>query len=88
MKKKYLRLIITTALGAILGVFCILGVRTRMPTSPEPSAAIYLLGAWYNRLIMGAVIGLAGEIHIFSDKYRIFESIIRGLIILEAAAFV
>ncbi len=81
MKKIYLRTLISTGLGVVLGVICILGVRTRMPLNPEPNATIYLLGAWYNRLIMGIIIGLAGGIHIFQKKYRIFESVLRGLFI-------
>ena len=81
MKKIYLRVLISAGLGAILGVFCILGVRTRLPANPLPNASIYLLGAWYNRLIMGIMIGLAGEIHIFSEKYQWLESILRGLVI-------
>ena len=81
MKKIYFRTLISVTLGMILGVICILGVRTRMPANPEPSATIYLIGAWYNRFIMGIVIGLAGEFHIFQNKYRIYESIIRGLLI-------
>jgi len=81
MKKIYLRTLISTGLGVILGIFCILGVSQRLPVSPEPNASIYLLGAWYNRLIMGIMIGLAGELHFLSDKYRITESMIRGVVI-------
>jgi hypothetical protein len=81
MKKIYLRTLISAGFGAILGIFCIIGVNQRLPADPSPSAAIYLLGAWYNRLIMGIMIGLAGEIHFFKEKYRVWESIMRGLII-------
>jgi hypothetical protein len=81
MKKIYLRILISALLGAILGIFCIIGVNQRLPVNPLPSPAIYLLGAWYNRFIMGILIGLAGELHFLTEKYRIWEAIIRGLII-------
>ncbi|MBN2156604.1 MAG: hypothetical protein JW776_11220 [Candidatus Lokiarchaeota archaeon] len=52
-----------------------------MPPSPLPSASIYLLGAWYNRLIMGLVIGFAGEFHFLNEKYRIIEAVLRGVLL-------
>ena len=81
MKKLYLRLLISTGLGALFGVFCIIGVSQRSGWGPLPNDAVYLTGAWYNRLIMGIMIGLAGEIHFFSEKNYIWESIIRGVVI-------
>ncbi len=84
MKKIYLRTLISTGLGAILGVFCIIGVNQRLPPlplGPIPNASIFLLAAWYNRLIMGIIIGLAGELHFLKEKYHIIESVIRGLVI-------
>ncbi len=81
MKKIYLRTLISAGLGAILGIICIIGVNQRLPPDPSPSAAIYLLGAWYNRLIMGIIIGLAGEFHFLSEKNQIWEALIRGLLI-------
>ena len=81
MKKIYVRTLISTGLGAILGIFCILGVRTRIDFIAEPSETIYLLGAWYNRLIMGIVIGLAGQFHFLKEKYYILEAILKGLFI-------
>ncbi|TFG17660.1 MAG: hypothetical protein EU530_10300 [Promethearchaeota archaeon] len=81
MMKIYLRTLISAGLGAILGIFCIIGVSQRMPSVILTSSSIYLLGAWYNRLIMGIMIGLAGEFHFLNEKYQILESIIRGTII-------
>ncbi len=81
MKKIYIRTLISAGLGAILGVFCIIGVSQRIPVVILTSSSIYLLGAWYNRLIMGIMIGLAGEFHFLNEKYHILESIIRGTII-------
>ena len=81
MKKIYLRTLISAGLGAILGIFCIIGVSHRIPAVILTSSSIYLLGAWYNRLIMGIMIGLAGEFHFLGEKFQIVESIIRGIVI-------
>jgi len=51
------RMKICIASGAILGVFCIVGAYVR---SGFQSEAYFLFALWYNRLIMGLVIGLAG----------------------------
>jgi len=45
------------ASGAVLGVFCIVGAFVR---SGYQSEAYYLFALWYNRLLMGLLIGLAG----------------------------
>ena len=50
------RLKICIATGAILGVFCIIGAFVR---SGFQSEAYLLFALWYNRLMMGLVIGLA-----------------------------
>lgn len=42
--------------GAVLGVFCIIGASAR---SGNQSDAGFLFSLWYNRLLMGLVIGLA-----------------------------
>ncbi|MFO7887170.1 MAG: hypothetical protein R6U59_02545 [Eubacteriales bacterium] len=56
MNKK--RIITTLITGAILGVFCIIGASIRS----GGEASTYLLFAlWYNRIIMGLVIGLASK---------------------------
>ncbi len=41
--------------GAILGVVCIIGASLR---SSEPLSSTYLFAFWYNRLMIGLVIGL------------------------------
>ena len=79
---KYKRLSTATILGAILGIFCILGVSQRMPTSPVPNSTIYLVNAWYSRVLMGIIIGLAGEIVILkNNEGSILNPILRGAII-------
>jgi len=45
------------ASGAVLGVFCIVGAYVR---SAFQSDASFLFALWYNRLVMGLLIGLAG----------------------------
>jgi hypothetical protein len=49
------RVIYGIILGSILGVFCIVGATLR---STESLSFIYLFSFWYNRVIMGLVIGL------------------------------
>ncbi|OGD13784.1 hypothetical protein A2V47_00655 [Candidatus Atribacteria bacterium RBG_19FT_COMBO_35_14] len=56
MFKKRMKICITS--GAILGVFCIIGASLR---SNFQSDAYFLFALWYNRLIMGLMIGLAGR---------------------------
>lgn len=60
------------ALGALLGIVCIIGASMRMPG--ELSIA-YLFGFWYNRLFMGLVIGL------FATPKNIIVAIIRGILL-------
>ena len=51
------RIKICVVSGAVLGVFCIVGAYVR---SGYQSEAYYLFSLWYNRLLMGLLIGLAG----------------------------
>ncbi|MDF1539764.1 MAG: hypothetical protein P1Q69_12760 [Candidatus Thorarchaeota archaeon] len=48
----YRRIGISTIMGALLGVLCIIGVGGRIPGGIDGNM-IYLIGIWYNRLIMG-----------------------------------
>ena len=50
------RMKVSLAAGAILGVVCIVGAQVRSGFEQE---AFYLFAFWYNRLLMGLVIGLA-----------------------------
>jgi len=49
------RLLVGILLGAILGVVCIVGASIR---SEEAISRSYLFAFWYNRVIIGLVIGL------------------------------
>jgi uncharacterized membrane protein (UPF0136 family) len=53
------RLIVSLIAGAILGVVCIIGAQLRSGFEKEIG---YLFAFWYNRLLMGLVIGLVSAI--------------------------
>jgi hypothetical protein len=52
------RMKIAVMTGALLGVVCIIGAQLRSGFAWEPVA---LFAFWYNRLLMGVMIGLAPE---------------------------
>ncbi len=53
MNRKFTASVIS---GGLLGIICIIGGGIRMGWSGN---GLYLFALWYNRLLMGAVIGLA-----------------------------
>lgn len=57
MKNK--RLIVSITTGAILGIFCIIGVSARLGFSGNE---LFIFSTWINRVIMGLVIGLLPSI--------------------------
>jgi hypothetical protein len=75
------RLSISVIVGMLLGVLCIIGVGARIPGG-YLSNIVFLLGMWYNRVIMGLLIGLAGDIQILKDKNwsKYANAGLRGLI--------
>jgi hypothetical protein len=74
------RVLLGIGMGAILGIFCIIGVSQRIPSYVfNPTA--YLLSAWYNRVIMGLIIGLAGDWKILKTGSDSLNAIIRGAIL-------
>lgn len=81
-KSKIVRLLIATGLGIILGIFCIIGQSQRMPGEPLPNATIYLISAWYNRVIMGILIGSAEDWTILKQNGKtLVNAVLRGGII-------
>jgi len=52
------RLTISVVTGAVLGVICIIGGSVR--AGGLAGNGLYLFAMWYNRVIMGLIIGLAG----------------------------
>ena len=72
------RLFYGLILGAILGVVCILGASLRMPGELSP---IYLFSFWFNRLLMGLVIGL------FARPKTIGIGVVRGIFLGAFVSF-
>ena len=69
---KRMRISVTT--GAFLGVFCIIGVGSRIGYAGNE---LFLLGMWYNRVVMGLIVGLSKDIIIIENR----NTLVRGLII-------
>lgn len=73
---------ISLVTGAVLGIFCIIGVGTRIGFDGNE---LFLFAMWYNRVIMGLLIGLASGIKIIdSDKNFIVRGLILGLLVTSA----
>jgi hypothetical protein len=66
------RMLICILTGALLGVVCIIGAQLRSGFERE---AVYLFAFWFNRLLMGIVIGLAWS------KLSTMQAIARGAIL-------
>jgi hypothetical protein len=66
------RMLICIITGALLGVVCIIGAQLRSGFERE---AVYLFAFWFNRLLMGIVIGLAWS------KLSTMQAIARGAIL-------
>lgn len=68
------RLVLATLLGAFLGIFCIVGIGFRLGFAGNEWL---LFSAWYNRLLMGLIIGLAYPIVLLKSPTK--NSLLRGL---------
>ncbi|MFP4000987.1 MAG: hypothetical protein ACLFSM_06725 [Thermoplasmata archaeon] len=80
MKKRRVGIGILT--GALLGVLCIVGVGTRIGFEGNE---MFLFAMWYNRVVMGLLIGLAYDVKIInSDKNFILRGLILGLVVTLA----
>ena len=66
------RMKLSIVMGALLGVVCILGAQLRSGFEKE---ALYLFAFWYNRLLMGVVIGFAKE------TQELKQALVRGAIL-------
>ena len=79
------RLTVGLAMGAVLGVFCVLGVGLRIGFE---GTKLYLFAMWYNRVLMGLVIGLAGGLRLVdSDRNYLVRGFVLGLVVTAAIAF-
>jgi len=70
--KSYRRLIVAVGVGAVLGLFCIIGAGKRLGVQGNE---LFLLATWFNRVLIGLVVGLAGDIKI-TDGWK--NAAIRG----------
>lgn len=73
-----LRMIVCLILGAIAGLICAWGTSTA-PISKSILTIGFLIYIWYNRLILGFIIGYADKIKII--KHELGNSIVRGAIL-------
>jgi hypothetical protein len=75
------RITIATITGAMLGVLCIIGVGSRIPGGYLPNI-VFLIGMWYNRVIMGILIGFVGDLELVksSSEKNLGNAVIRGLL--------
>jgi uncharacterized membrane protein (UPF0136 family) len=73
------RVISGLIIGAILGLVCIGGAYLRMPNQNDP---VYLFSLWYNRVLMGLVIGILGRAK--TIKFTILRGFILGGLISYA----
>ena len=67
------RIVIALTTGAILGIFCIIGVSVRFGFAGNE---VFILATWVNRVVMGLVIGLAPYYQIKTTTKNI---VLRGL---------
>lgn len=65
-------------LGALLGVICIIGAQLRTTGQLE---TLYLFSFWFNRVLIGIVIGLAKE------SKKLPGAILRGAILGAVVSF-
>ena len=68
-----------------MGVFCILGVGLRIGFDGN---LLFLFAMWYNRVVMGLVIGLAGGLRFIDSKYNsLVRGFMLGLVVTAAISF-
>ncbi|MFW6196468.1 MAG: hypothetical protein ACOC5D_03945 [Thermoplasmatota archaeon] len=79
------RIILSVLAGAVLGIFCIVGVGTRIGFSGNE---MFLFAMWYNRVVMGLLIGFASSLKLIdSDKNYIVRGLVLGLLVTLAITF-
>lgn len=66
------RMIITLVSGALLGVFCVIGANLRYSGT---LSNLYVFAFWFNRLLLGFVLGL------ITINHPLMVRLIRGLLI-------
>ncbi|MFB6088448.1 MAG: hypothetical protein ABEK36_01575 [Candidatus Aenigmatarchaeota archaeon] len=79
------RIEISLISGALLGVICIFGVGLRMGFDGNYP---FLFSLWYNRLLMGFLIGTASELKLIkSNKNFVARGVLIGLLVTSAHSF-
>ena len=79
------RLAIGILMGAFLGIFCIFGVGLR--TGFEGNE-LFLFAMWYNRVVMGLLIGFAGGLELVDSRYNVLvRGLVLGLVVTAAITF-
>ncbi|MFW9978832.1 MAG: hypothetical protein ACFFEJ_12185 [Candidatus Thorarchaeota archaeon] len=78
----YRRVVISIVMGSLLGILCIIGVGGRVPGGFDANI-MYLLGVWYNRVIIGLIVGFAGDVTIIKSESEknLANAAVRGLIL-------
>lgn len=74
----YKRILISLSVGALLGVVCVIGAQLRTEDQLE---TLYLFSFWFNRFLMGLVIGLA------SKCFTLYKALFRGALIGAIVSF-
>ena len=76
------RVITALVSGAVLGLICILGASVRLGWAGNQ---LLIVSLWYNRLIMGLLIGLAGDLVLIKGKSNwILRGALLGLVVSAA----
>ena len=79
------RLAIGVLMGGFLGIFCIIGVGLRIGFE---DTKLFLFAMWYNRVVMGLVIGLAGGLRIVDSKHNVLvRGFVLGLVVTASITF-
>ena len=80
---KFKRLGLSLLSGALLGVICIIGGSAR--AGGFSGNEWYIIGMWYNRVIIGLVIGLAGNLVLVKNKFNPYlRGALLGLLVSSA----
>lgn len=78
------RVFVAIIAGALLGVLCIVGAGSRIGFTGNWN---FLFAVWYNRVIMGLVIGLAGGLKfIKSDRNKYVRGLVLGILVTLAVS--
>ncbi|MFP4633379.1 MAG: hypothetical protein ACLFM9_00170 [Candidatus Aenigmatarchaeota archaeon] len=76
------RTLIATLAGALLGVLCIAGVGYRLGFAGN---WLFLLATWYNRVLMGFLIGVASDFKVLqSHRNKYVRGLVLGTLVTSA----